>query len=97
LFATQLVALDGSKFRAAASAKRIMGEQDIAVEAARTDQRIAGYLADLDATDGTETDDADAEGTAAALVEFKARRAELADLAAMLEAEHRTTLVDGEP
>jgi len=72
LFATRLVALDGSKFRAAASAKRIMGERDIAEEAARIDQRIAGYLADLDATDATETDDADAERTAAALVELKA-------------------------
>src|SRR5262249_28240545 len=39
--------IDGSKFRAAASAKRIMGERDIAEEAARIDQRIAGYLADL--------------------------------------------------
>jgi transposase len=97
LFATRLVALDGSKFRAAASAKRIMGERDIAEEAARIDQRIAGYLADLDATDATETDDADAERTASALVELKARRAELAALAAMLEAEHRTTLVEGEP
>ena len=97
LFATRLVALDGSKFRAAASAKRIMGERDIAEEAARVDERIAGYLADLDATDATETDDADAERTAAALVELKARRAELAALAAMLDAEHRTTLVEGEP
>jgi len=42
LFATRLVALD--EFRAAASAKRIMGERDLAEEAARIDQRIAGYL-----------------------------------------------------
>ena len=82
---------------AAASAKRIMGERDIAEEAARIDRRIAGYLADLDATDATETDDAGAERTTAALVELKARRAELAALAAMLEAEHRITLVEGEP
>src|SRR5690349_1590749 len=68
-----------------------------AEEAARIDQRIAGYLADLDVTDATEADDADAERTAAALVELKARRAELAALAARLEAEHRTTLVEGEP
>src|SRR6266403_601366 len=54
-------------------------------------------LPDLDATDATEIDDADAERTTAALVELKARRAELAALAAMLEAEHRTTLVEGEP
>ena len=31
-----------------------------AEEAARIDQRIARYLADLDATDATENDDADA-------------------------------------
>src|SRR5215470_12108715 len=49
LFAARLVALDGSKFRAAASVKRIMGRREIAEEAARIDQRIAGYLADLDA------------------------------------------------
>jgi len=70
LFATRLVALDGSKFRAAASAKRIMGDRDIAEEAARIDQRIAGYLADLDAIDATEADDGDAERTAEALVEL---------------------------
>jgi hypothetical protein len=34
-----------------------------AEEAARIDQRIARYLADLDATDATENDDADAERT----------------------------------
>ena len=33
---------------------------DEAEEAARIDQRIARYLADLDATDATENDDADA-------------------------------------
>src|SRR4029450_1965481 len=92
LFATRLVALDGSKFRAAASAKRIMGERGIAEEGGRVEQRIAGYLADLDATDATETDDADAERTTAALVELKARRAELAELAATLDAEPRTPL-----
>ena len=35
--------------------------------------RKRGRQADLDATDGIETDDADAERTAAALVELKAR------------------------
>ena len=68
--------------------KKSSGLLPEAEEAARIDQRIAGYLADLDATDATETDDADAERTAAALGELKARRAELAALAAMLGAEH---------
>ena len=44
----------GSKFRAAASGSGLWGERDIAEEAARIDQRIAGYLADLNVTDATE-------------------------------------------
>jgi transposase len=46
LFRARLVALDGSKFRAATSAKRIMGRREIAEETARLDRRIADYLAD---------------------------------------------------
>ena len=47
LFAARLVALDGSKFRAAASAKRVIGRREIAEEAAHLDRRIAEYLAGL--------------------------------------------------
>ena len=54
LFAARLVALDGSKFRAAASAKRIMGRREIAQETARLDRRIADYLAGLDENDACE-------------------------------------------
>lgn len=53
LFAAQLVALDGSKFRAAASAK-ITGRREIIEEQARLDHRIGSYLAGLDATDAAE-------------------------------------------
>jgi transposase len=97
LFAARLVALDGSKFRAAASAKRIMGARAIAEEAARIDERIACYLADLDATDATEPDDGDATRTATALTALQGRRAELDALAAWLKAEDRSTVVEGEP
>jgi transposase len=45
LFTARLVALDGSKFRAAASAKRVIGRREIAQEAGRLDRRIADYLA----------------------------------------------------
>lgn len=96
LFAARLVALDGSKFRAVASAKRIMGERDIAGETARIDRRIADYLADMDSTDGAEPDDGNAERTAKALMVLKARRAELDTLAARLRAEDRATIVQGE-
>jgi transposase len=95
LFTARLVALDGSKFRAAASAKRIMGRRAIAEEAARLDRRIADYLAGLDENDAREPDEAPC-GTAEALWALRERRAELDRLAAKLDAEARNTLVEGE-
>src|SRR3954470_25067019 len=96
LFMARLVALDGSKFRAAASAKRIMGWREIANEVARLDHRIADYLTGLDASDAGEPDEAPS-ATAAALHALSVRRAELDQLAAKLDAEQRNTLVEGEP
>ena len=66
LFTARLVALDGSKFRAAASTKRVMGRREIAEEAVRLDRRIAEYLAGLDESDAREPDEAP-NATAAAL------------------------------
>jgi transposase len=96
LFAARLVALDGSKFRAAASAKRVMGRREIADEARRLDRRIAEYLADLDESDASEPDEVPS-ATTAALEVLKMRRAELDRLAAKLDDEDRNTLVEGEP
>jgi transposase len=96
LFAVRLVALDGSKFRAVASAKRVMGRREIAKEASRLDRRIAEYLAGLDESDVHEHDEAPS-ATAAALDALRARRTELNRLAAKLDAEERNTLVEGEP
>ncbi|WP_371349407.1 IS1182 family transposase [Ancylobacter sp. IITR112] len=95
LFSARLVALDGSKFRAAASAQKIMGRQEIGREAARLDATIAAYLAGLDAADATEPDDAP-EAVEAALAALRARRTELDLMAARLDETDRTTLVDGE-
>jgi Transposase DDE domain len=89
------VALDGSKFRAAASAKRIMGRREIAEETARIDRRIGDYLGNLDESDAREPDEAPG-ATAAAIEALKARRVELDRLAARLESEERNTLVEGE-
>ena len=96
LFAARLVALDGSKFRAAASAKRVMGRREIADEASRLDRRIAEYLADLDESDASEPDEVPS-ATTTALEVLKMRRAELDRLAAKLDDEDRNTLVEGEP
>lgn len=97
LFQARLVALDGSKFRAAASPKRIMGRHEIAAEAARLDRRIAAYLAGLDTADAAEPAEASGEQVAAALAALRERRAELDRLAAGLEAAGRSTVVEGEP
>lgn len=95
LFSARLVALDGSKFRAVASSKKVVGRRQIAAEAARLDGRIAAYLAGLDAADAREPDDGP-DAVAAALAALGARRAELARLTAKLDAADRATLVEGE-
>jgi transposase len=95
LFSARLVAIDGSKFRAAASAKKILGRQEIVDETARLDRRIAAYLVELDTADASEPDDAP-EAVHAALASLRVRRAELDRLAARLDTEDRTTLVEGE-
>src|ERR1700730_8677813 len=95
LFTARLVALDGSKFRAAASAKRIIGRREIAQEAAHLDRRIADYLAVLDESDDGEPNEAPS-ATGAALQALRERRAELDRLASRLDAEGRNTLVEGE-
>ena len=95
LFAARLVALDGSMFRAAASAKRIVGRREISQEAANLDRRIADYLTGLDETDDDEPNEAPS-ATAAALEALRRRRAELDRMASRLDAEGRNTLVEGE-
>jgi transposase len=95
LFTARLVALDGSKFRAAASAKRIIGRREIAQEATHLDRQIASYLAGLDENDDSEPNEAPS-ATAAALEALKGRRAELDRIASRLDAEGRNMLVEGE-
>lgn len=95
LFQARLIALDGSKFRAVASRKKVVGRTEIAAEAARLDRRIAEYLGGLDAADGTEPDDTP-DAVAHALAALKERRAELGRLAGSLDAKGRATLVEGE-
>lgn len=95
LFTARLVALDGSKFRAVASAKKVIGRRQIAEEMVRLEGRIAAYLSALDEADGEETPDAP-EAVAAALDLIRARQDELNQLAERLDEEARTTLVEGE-
>jgi len=95
LFTARLIALDGSKFRAVASSKKIVGHARIAEEAARLDRKIADYLGGLDKTDAAEPDDRP-DAVLAAMAALHARRCELDRLAAKLDAQGRVTIVEGE-
>ena len=95
LFAARVVALDGSKFRAVASAKKIVGRREIEAERTRLDGRIADYLSSLDTNDACEADDAP-DAVATAIASLRARRAELDRLAGRLDGEGRNSVVDGE-
>ena len=95
LFTARLVAIDGSKFRAAASTLRVMDQQRIAEEAEQLDARVAKYLGELDKTDeGEPADDIDA--TANAIAALKERRAELDRLSEHLDQDKRSLVVEGE-
>jgi transposase/IS5 family transposase len=91
------VAVDGTKFRAAASARKVKGRREIAEEKARIEARIAGYLAALDEADSTEEGTAGAGAVAEALEALRDRRAVLDVMADELDATSRTTLVETEP
>jgi transposase len=54
LFGAELVAIDGSKFQAAASRKQVWNKDRVAHAQAAIDQRIGEYLAQLDASDAAE-------------------------------------------
>jgi transposase len=96
----RVVAMDGSKFQAAASARRVIGTKKIDKAEARIDEKIKEYLAGMDAADSAEAEQeqvlADAAGVAAALAALDARKAALARQCAALAASGRTTLVEGE-
>ncbi|MCQ9157144.1 IS1182 family transposase [Acidomonas methanolica] len=95
LFAAGLVSIDGAKFHAAASQNRVLDKRRIAEEIEKIDGCVAQYLAELD--EGDAADSGDGDGSVAdALTAQKARRAELNSLAAYLEQDDCSLVVDGE-
>lgn len=96
----RVVAVDGSKFRAAASARGVIGEKKIAKAEARIDEKVKESLAALDAADAAEAAQeqvtAEAAAVKAALAVLAARKAELEAQRAAVAASGRTTLVEGE-
>jgi transposase len=95
LFTARLIALDGSKFRAVASGKKVISHAEITEEAARLNRKIADYLAGLDKADAAEPDDRP-DAVPAAMAALQTRRDELARLAARLDEQGRASIVEGE-
>lgn len=85
LFGAELVAIDGSKFRAVASKKAVYTPKRIERELARIEKRVQDYLTVLDEADTAEPPVADGGNTAEALAVLQARRAELQALAADMQ------------
>jgi transposase len=95
IFAAKLVAIDGSKFRAVASPKRVMDRQSITEAVEKIDAQITHYLSKLDSADANENDE-DICATATALNTLRERRADLEGLSEYLDQEGRNLVVEGE-
>lgn len=94
LFGAELVAIDGSKFQAAASRKQVWTQQRLAKTQAAIDQRIREYLQALDQSDATEPS-VSAEATQAALAALKEQSERLQSISHELQDE--TQYVASEP
>jgi transposase/IS5 family transposase len=95
LFGAELVAIDGSKFQAAASRKQVWNKDRVARAQAAIDQRIVEYLAQLDASDADEPT-VSPHATQAALNALSQQRERLQTISAQLEntAQHVSTEPD---
>lgn len=98
LFSARLVAVDGSKFGAVASRKRVMTPKRVAKAQAKLEARIEEYLQSLDRADGEESEAAaDPEAVQAALKALEARREGLKAMAKQMTEEGLRQVVEGEP
>lgn len=92
------VAVDGSKFQAVASGKAVVRAADVEPKLARLEERIARYLAQLDAADSLESDSPiDRSKVQQALEQLRQRREILVQAGRELAAGKRTHLVTSEP
>jgi transposase len=98
LFGGKLVAIDGSKFAAQNSPQKAYTRKQIEEEVKRLDQRIEGYLAELDEADAKEPTEAIPAGdTQAALAVLKGRRAEVAQALILMDAMEFTQVTLSDP
>ena len=92
-----LVAIDGSKFRAVASNRRYMSTKHLKRDLEKLDQRIARYLATLDETDRDDTaEKVDANSVKAALAILQSKRADNLTSQALMQELGITQAVIGE-
>jgi transposase len=98
LIGGELVAIDGSKFQAAASKRRVVTRRALQAEQRRLEERIAQYLRQLDQGDREEREEGvDRAAVAAALKELRGRKADCETALGTLEAMGESQHVVGEP
>ena len=79
LVSGQLVAIDGSKFKAAASKDQAMTRKQLEKQLGKLDQKIDGYLAQLAASEREGESDLNRDNVSEALAYLQAHKAELQD------------------
>lgn len=99
LFGAELVAIDGSKFRAVASRKAVKTPAGLERELEKLNARIEAYLTEMDAVDAEEPQVAEAAPgqTAAALAALQQRRVAVQALAEQMRVEGARQHVATEP
>ncbi len=95
----QLVAIDGSKFGAVASKRKVISKAKLARERERIDARIAQYLVELDAADRSEGDEAvpDQAQLSTTIARLKHQRDNVISAHALMEEMDVAHHVQGEP
>ena len=97
LIAGQLVAIDGSKFQAVASARKQLSLKQLKRQQERLEKHITDYLAQLEAADRAEADEAiDRSAVKAALQRLQGKHADNLTSQALLEAQQLEQFVVGE-
>ena len=97
LLGGELVAIDGSKFQAVSSKRRVVTARSLEEEGRKLDARIAQYLESLDAGDREECEEPlDREAVAKALRELRGRKADCETVQAVLRELGQTQHVVGE-
>jgi transposase len=98
LLVGELVAIDGSKFQAVSSKRRVVTARALEEESRKLDGRIAQYLKSLDEADRQEREEPiDRAAVAAALEELKGRKADCETARSVLKELGETQHVMGEP